>query len=445
GGARLKINPVTLPLAASYPGLKKFIQDEEIAAAAQELANARAVQPTDPLRAAAAEARLKAIHAVIEADRVKYHLQKGDAAALAKAAAKAQAFQQLCQARHQLDQAERQLASAQAKKDAASVNKAEQMLVAAKKQLAAAEARNAKPTEQYTPLTPTYQPISTGRRTALANWLASTENPLTARVAVNHMWMRHFGEPLVKSVFDFGLNGKAPTQPELLDWLAIEFMESKWSMKHLHKLIVTSRTYQSRSSMAVDNPNLSKDADNRWLWRFNSRRLEAEVIRDAMLFAAGDLNTKLGGKEIEPAEEKKSKRRSLYFTCHPEANGSLKLLEFFDAPDPCDCYRRAESQVPQQALALTNSEFALERSRSLATRWLADAKGEDTATMITKAFEEVLTRRPTKEESVACMDFLKAQASLVAKTGSSQGEAQRRAWESFARVLFSHHEFATLR
>lgn len=445
GGARLKINPVTLPLAASYPGLKKFIQDEEIAAAAQELANARAMQPADPLRATAAEARLKAIHAVIEADRVRYYLQKGDAAALAKAAAKSQAFQQLCQARHQLDQAERQLAGAQAKKDAASVNKAEQMLVAAKKQLAAAEARNAKPTEQYTPLTPTYHTISTGRRTALANWLASTENPLTARVAVNHMWMRHFGEPLVKSVFDFGLNGKAPTHPELLDWLAIEFMESKWSMKHLHRLIVTSRTYQSRSSMAVDNPNLSKDADNRWLWRFYSRRLEAEVIRDAMLFAAGDLDTKLGGKEIEPAEEKKSKRRSLYFTCHPEANGSLKLLEFFDAPDPCDCYRRAESQVPQQALALTNSEFALERSRSLATRWLADAKGEDTATMITKAFEEVLTRRPTKEESVACMDFLKAQASLVAKTGSYQGEAQRRAWESLARVLFSHHEFATLR
>src|SRR4029079_16404369 len=138
-----------------------------------------------------------------------------------------------------------------------------------------------------------------GRRTALAKWITATDNPLTARVAVNHVWMRHFGTPLVPTVFDFGRKGTPPTHPELLDWLAVEFRDSGWSMKHLHRLIVTSNTYRQQSAAGKDNPNLARDPDNRTLWRFNSRRVEAEIVRDSILYAAGTLDKTLGGPVLE--------------------------------------------------------------------------------------------------------------------------------------------------
>ncbi|MBM4068709.1 MAG: DUF1553 domain-containing protein [Planctomycetes bacterium] len=443
GGDRLQISPVMLPSTAVYPGAKKFIQDEEIAAAEKELAAARTVQPADPSRLSVAEARLKAVHAVIAADRAKYKLGPGDAVDLARIAARAQALLRLSEARRRVDQVERELALAKGKQVAAAIKKAEDALATAKKQCAAAESQVAVPQATYVPLSPTYPATSTGRRKALALWITSSDNPLTARVAVNHIWLRHFGKPLVESVFDFGRNGKSPTHPELLDWLAVELMESGWNMKRLHKLIVTSQTYQLQSAAAQDDANLAKDADDRWLWRYPSRRLEAEAVRDAMLFTAGDLDARTGGKEIEPAQEKSSRRRSLYFASHPEGGGSLKLLEFFDAPDPCDCYRRAESLVPQQALALTNSEFTIARSRSLADRWLTGSQ-ESSEAMIVRAFEDTLTRRPKAEELKACMEFLESQSVLVAKHATPQ-VARQRAWESLARVLFNHHEFVTIR
>src|SRR4029077_19755209 len=132
-----------------------------------------------------------------------------------------------------------------------------------------------------------YPQTSTGRRKALALWLTSKNHPLTARVAVNHIWLRHFDRTLVDTVFDFGRNGKKPSHPELLDWLAVEFMESGWSMKHLHRLIVTSDTYRMQSGVGKNRANLAVDADNRWLWRFERRRLEAEVVREAILHTAG--------------------------------------------------------------------------------------------------------------------------------------------------------------
>src|SRR5207247_7423234 len=113
----------------------------------------------------------------------------------------------------------------------------------------------------YTPLTPTYPGQSTGRRRALATWIASRDNPLAARVAVNHIWARHFHTPLVASVFDFGRNGARPTHPELLDWLAVEFMEHGWSMKHLHRLMVTSSTYR-RTSQVEPSTHASAEAQN---------------------------------------------------------------------------------------------------------------------------------------------------------------------------------------
>src|SRR5262249_3240544 len=127
---------------------------------------------------------------------------------------------------------------------------------------------------------PAYSTTSTGRRLAFAKWVANRDNPLTARVAVNHIWLRHFGQAIVPSVFDFGRNGQGPSHPALLDWLAVELMEHKWSTKHLHRLIVTSSGY--RMATTPDAADLAKDPDNRYLWRMNSRRLEAEAVRDGI-------------------------------------------------------------------------------------------------------------------------------------------------------------------
>src|SRR5262249_9789186 len=118
---------------------------------------------------------------------------------------------------------------------------------------------------------------STGRRTALARWMTDPRNPLTARVAVNHIWARHFGRPLVETVFDFGRKGARPSHPELLDWLAVEFMESGWSMKYLHRLMVTSAAYQLSSSAAGDARTVAADPANRYYWRMNPTRMEAQV------------------------------------------------------------------------------------------------------------------------------------------------------------------------
>ncbi|MCE9530394.1 MAG: DUF1553 domain-containing protein, partial [Planctomycetes bacterium] len=134
----------------------------------------------------------------------------------------------------------------------------------------------------------------------------------------------------------------------------------------------------------------------------------------------------------------------LYFACHPEGGGALKVLEFFDGPDPCDCYKRAQTLVPQQALALTNSEFTLVRSRLLAQRLLDGTAADQAEKTITIAFESVLTRRPSTVELTACQDFLKVQTELVGKTAKPE-VARQRAWESLVRVLFSHHDFITLR
>src|SRR5207244_1927121 len=138
-----------------------------------------------------------------------------------------------------------------------------------------------------------YPPTSTGRRLAFARWLTDTDNPLTARVAMNHVWLRHFGQAIVPSVFDFGRNGRPPSHPALLDWLAAEFMERGWSMKAMHKLIVTSSAYRMAST--PDATNAALDRDNKYLWRFVPRPLEAEAVRDCVFYVAGKLDPAMGG------------------------------------------------------------------------------------------------------------------------------------------------------
>jgi hypothetical protein len=511
-GDRLAVEPVELTAAAYYPGLKWFIQEEEflqralaaaaarstLASAQQALAQARRQSaaladdrevhhPAEPrvqdarartdralpaaenavllgeARLAAAEADLKAIQARIVADRVKFGQTPGDARSRAQAASRAER-----QAAHQLSrekrlQAEQAVAAARTKVEAAPAGKekdqakaaaakAEQQLAAARQAQEAAEKGLEAVTEQYTPLSPVYPARSSGRRRALAEWITARENPLAARVAVNHVWMRHFDRALVESVFDFGRNGKKPSHPELLDWLAVEFMESGWSMKHLHRLIVTSTAYRLQSSAGeASASSQSRDPDNTWLWRFRSRRIEAEVVRDSLLHVSGQLDRTIGGPVLENKEEATSRRRSLYFSVYPEDGGSLRFLELFDAPDPCECYRRSESIVPQQALALTNSRLLLDLSRLLA-RQLPGGGADD---FIVAAFEQVLTRRPTAQEQAACREFLGRQVELFRSTrtppASSEGgvapspDPEMRARESLVRALFSHADFVTLR
>ncbi len=146
----------------------------------------------------------------------------------------------------------------------------------------------AKTTYRDVPLNSPYSKVSTGRRLALARWIVNRRNPLAARVAVNHVSARHFGEPLVGSMSDFGLRTPRPPLADVLDWLAVELIDSGWSLKHLHRLIVTSQAYRMRSSdSGTDDPNARRDPDNRYAWRMNSRRMEGEVIRDSVLYLSG--------------------------------------------------------------------------------------------------------------------------------------------------------------
>ena len=143
----------------------------------------------------------------------------------------------------------------------------------------------------------TYPAESTGRRLAFARWMADPSNPLTARVAINHLWGRHFGRAIVPSVIDFGRNGQRPSHPALLDWLAAELMEHGWSMKAIHRLIVTSATYRQDST--PDAGDLARDPDNMFLWRWAPRQVEAEVVRDCLFAVAGSLDLTMGGPDID--------------------------------------------------------------------------------------------------------------------------------------------------
>ena len=239
--------------------------------------------------------------------------------------------------------------------------------------------------------------MSTGRRLALARWIVDRRNPLTARVAVNQIWMRHFGEPLVASTFDFGLRTQRPIHHELLDWLAAEFMESGWSMKHLHRLIVTCQAYQMQSTGGqAEVANARIDPDNLYLWRMNVKRMEAEVIRDTLLHVADRLDTRMGGPDQSLKAAETIQRRSVYYRY---ARGDrIPFLVMFDAPSVEECYRRDETIVPQQALALINSGEALARAAEIATVIEKEVGDSDTAetraAFVVSAFERVLGRAP---------------------------------------------------
>ena len=280
---------------------------------------------------------------------------------------------------------------------------------------------------------------SSGRRSMLARWITERRNPLTARVAVNHIWARHFGRPLVPTVFDFGRKGTPPTHPELLDWLAVEFMDSGWSMKHLHRLMVSSNVYRMSSAARLSDAPLP-DADNQLYSRMNSVRMEAQIVRDGLLSLAGELDPKLGGPSIA-ANDESSRRRSLYFV-HSNNDQHLFLAMFDDAKVQ-ECYRRAESIVPQQALALENSQLASSAANKIAQRLTARTPNSSDETFIRSAFLTILSAEPTSDESAACVVALaEMRAALQAK---KVPDIEARTRQQLVQALLNHNDFVTVR
>jgi mono/diheme cytochrome c family protein len=280
---------------------------------------------------------------------------------------------------------------------------------------------------------------STGRRTALAAWLTDRKNPLTARVAVNHLWGRHLGKPLVESTFDFGRKGTPPTHPELLDWLAVEFMEKGWSMKHLHRLIVTSTVYRlSSSKLDADPKTAESDPENRGLWHRPAMRMEAQVVRDSLLWLAGELDLKTGGPSI-PATDEASRRRSMYYV-HSN-NDQQRFLGIFDDANVKECYRRSESIVPQQALALANSPLALMMSAKIAAKLEEKHAADDDRRFAQVAFSSLLAASPTAEELDACEAAMREWRE-IAKT---RPDAGRRARANLIHALLNHNDFIAIR
>ena len=344
-------------------------------------------------------------------------------------------------------------------KSKAAVTKAQGEVEVAQKKLSSAEAALTMESTGYSALGSSYPRESTGRRSALARWIANNKNPLTARVAVNHIWLRHIGSPLVDNMFDFGLRSPQPRHAELLDWLAVEFMEHGWSMKHLHRLIVTSNLYRMTSSpSATDEANLTKDQDNHFLWRMNSRRLEAEAVRDSVLFVAGNLDLTLGGPDVDHKQGLTTARRSVYYRHAYEKQ--MKFLELFDAASVNECYRRSESIVPQQALALANSTLALDQARLLARsiNKLAYESMDPEERFVYLAYRQMLSRSPTISELGFCSNFLQSQTRLLSDkteltnfvggqnaTVKPAEDPALRARENLIHVLLNHNDFVTIR
>lgn len=514
GNIPYEVKPIPLPPEVYYPALQPHVRSQllnaaeaEVAQTATELQKATkesqeaakaAAGPLDlgtadaarvklslaELVAAAAKSRLESVKARIAADTAKYaNPRPADAEALAVTAGKAESEATYAQSVVEVAKAELKRTAAiiaqkpDDEKLKQAVANAEKALTEAIMKRDSAEKARVTPTATYTALSSVYPAESTGRRTALAHWITHRNNPLTARVAANQIWMRHFGQPLLPTVLDFGQNGQFPTHPALLDWLAMELIEpsmattaaAPWSMKQLHRQIVMSRTYRMAST--PDAGNLGADPDNRWLWRMPSRRMEAELVRDGILYVAGKLDLTRGGPDIDYSLGLSVNRRSLYFRHAQEKQ--MEFLKIFDCAAVTECYQRKESIVPQQALALANSELTLVQARIIARRLheisstvppsteapTTGAIATDSRAFVTAAFEQVLSRPPTAEETSTAQAFLERQTLTLSaaqerlgQTAATSTDASKpaanpilRARENLVHVLLNHNDFVTIR
>lgn len=438
--ATFKPQAVTLPTTSQRPSMLPFVLADHLRAAEAEIADAKmkldAARKTSNAKksalllaekqhatALAKPPMIRAVHAAEQSTADKK---------VARVAAHADARYRLAKAKAALALAE----SDPTAKDAA------KKIASAKEALKAAEKKVAEPGETYTALPASlkaqegpddpdnakvqhYPATSTGRRLAFARWIADRRNPLTARVLVNQVWMRHFGTPLVANVDDFGRRSPVPLHQDILDTLTIAFIDSGWSLKKLHRTMVLSDLYRRSSSTLNAAPaTLAADPDNAFYWRMNPRRMESQVVRDSLLHLGGKLDLSLGGPSTDPVKLETSARRSLYFA--QTANDEHRFLSVFDNASVLECYRRNESVVPQQALALTNSQLSRDAAAALAKR----LQPLDEASFVKQTFVAILGRAPNREEQQTAMEGLHA---------LSQDRSL------FVQALLNHNDFVTLR
>jgi mono/diheme cytochrome c family protein len=293
---------------------------------------------------------------------------------------------------------------------------------------------------------------SSGRRTVLANWIASKDNPLTARVMVNRVWQGHFGRGIVPTPNDFGQLGERPTHPKLLDWLAVEFMDGGWKLKRLHKLIMMSNAY--RRSSTGDEANLRADPSNSLFWRFNLRRLTAEEVRDSILAVSGSLKLKMHGPSVYPKIPKEvlagqsrpgegwptsppdeANRRTIYVGV--KRSLQVPILSTHDQADTdSSCPVRYTTTVPTQALGLLNGEFANEMAEAFASRLLKETPGDFSA-QVTRAIRLTTGRLPPADE-------VAKDAAFVREMKTKHQLDDRTALARYALLLLNTNEFVYL-
>ena len=288
-----------------------------------------------------------------------------------------------------------------------------------------------------------------GRRLTLAKWITSRENPITARVIMNRLWMHHFGSPIVATPGDFGRNGARPTHPELLDWLAVEFQENGWSLKHMHRLVLNSRAWRQASRRTSDRAE-KIDPGNELFWRQNLKRLESEIIRDSVLSVSGRLNLKAFGPPVsvtkpvsglsmvEPGPSGKGhNRRSVYIFARRVY--PLKFMELFDSPIMAiNCTRRMNSATVLQSFAQLNSDFVIHAARDTGERLVKQAASER-ADPVMLAWRTILGRRPNDEERQACEQFLAKQSVTWMKT--KPADSTHLAMADLCHLLLCTNEF----
>ena len=496
------IRPVDLPPTAWQPERRHWVLETQVRVARQELETVRAEAARALAKAAAstnaaasvsssakiavAEARLESVIRRAEAQRASWNNSPTSASAAEttdaarRAAVTAERREKL--ARHRLTLAETELKRATAeasKKDALTKELATQTerLIALEKEAAQEPASS----DTFSPFpgmawVPTRfldstkddpavppQHHSTGRRTALARWITDPGNPLTARVAVNHLWNRHFGASLAPALFDLGRKGGTPEHAELIDWLACELVDHNWSLKHLHRLIVTSAAYRMDSTLAGASAELARDPDNRHWWRRTPIRLESQVIRDALLTHAGRLDTTHGGPTVGSSDQAQSRRRSLYF--HHSNNDRNLFLTTFDEALVKECYRRETSIVPQQALALLNGRLVGDCAPDIARNLASTSPDPSDEAFVRHAFEQLLGFEPGPAELQAALEalrgpFARSAGEAGGKVGPATGASAVKAQKTQAQAqqdvpmpararlvwsLVNHGDFVTLR
>ena len=304
---------------------------------------------------------------------------------------------------------------------------------------------------------------SPGRRRALADWLVAKDHPLTARVFVNRVWQHHMGRGIVTTPNDFGTMGAPASHPKLLDWLTMELIESGWNIKHLHRLILLSSTYQQESRHRDDA--FEVDPENRYLWRANRQRMDAEVLRDTILQLSGELNGQAGGPGIrlplnpelarlqykgswhphpDPAQHL---RRSVYVFV--KRNNRPALMESFDSPSTmASCGKRSHSIHAGQALALLNSNLSQRKSLRWATV-LRNELGRKPAHCIQRVYQQALSRPPTQQELKIGKRYLADQQSLIAadrREGATlAGDDELLALADYCQMIMNLDEFLYVR